>query len=151
VRVDPPEGAGVLVRAELAYERPFVPVTGRSLELALGGDVGDGSSVAALELTVRARRAVVSPVVEISLPAGVETDAALLDAIRATGRVAQVDARAGGFLRLRLPTMSSGEEVRVLLPLRLSARGALRGLGAAAYPQGDPEDLTLVAPRQLTL
>jgi hypothetical protein len=151
VVVEPPARGGALVRAELVYERPFVPTTGRSLALELGGDVGDASSVAALELSVRALRELSAPLVEIALPAGVNADEGLLSALRGSSQVAYAEARTPGFVRVRLQPMANGTQAVIPLPLRWSVRGTVRGLGVVAYPEDDPADMTVLAPRDIGL
>jgi hypothetical protein len=151
VVVEVPEHGQAMVRAELVYERPFQAAAGRSLALELGGDVGEASGVAALELSVRALRALNSPVVELALPAGVDADDALLGALRASPHVLAAERREAGFVRLRLRPMATGTEAVLPLPLRWSVRGTVRGLGAVGYPQDDPADMTTLAPRELQL
>lgn len=151
VRVEAPEGRGALVRVEVVAERPFVATAGRSLALALGGDVGDVDTGSALELSVRALRALSAPVVELSMPAGVRPEEGLLSALRGAPHVRQVEERDPGFLRIHLRPMASGTEATLPLPLRWGARGLVRGLGAVGYPADDPADMSVLPPRDLTL
>jgi hypothetical protein len=151
VRVEAPEGRGAFARIEAALERPFVARDDGPMRLELRGDAGDSGGVAALELTVHAEREVASAIVDIEIPAGVELDETTLDAIRSAAGVGRVERREPGFLRVSLGDTRAATNVVIPLPLRWGVRGSLRGLGAIAYPLGHPEQMTVLAPRVLTV
>lgn len=151
VRVLPATDAGVFVRAELAMERPYVARDGGPLNLALRGDVGDAGGVAALELSVRAEREVSAPVIDVSLPAGIDAEDGLLASLRAVGDVVRAEAREPGMVRITLARMSAGTETILPLPLRWTVRGELRGLAAVAYPAGDPGAMSVLPARELAI
>ncbi len=54
-------------------------------------------------------------------------------------------------VRVWLGPMAAGTEAVVPLPLRFRVRGSLTGLGAVAYPEGDPGAMTVLPPRTLEL
>ncbi|MFK7985225.1 MAG: pre-peptidase C-terminal domain-containing protein [Sandaracinaceae bacterium] len=142
-------GAGhALVRVEAAVERPFTAREDGPLSLRIDGEAGDAGSLAALELTVTANEAVARPVLDIALPAGVTASEGLRASMR-SGDVISVEARAPGFVRVRLSAMANGTERRVSLPLRWTVYGTLRGLGVVGYPLSRPSAMTVLAPRTL--
>ncbi|MCZ7680938.1 MAG: hypothetical protein M5U28_20005 [Sandaracinaceae bacterium] len=151
VRVDAPEGRSALVRVEAVMERAFAERAGGPLRLELRGDAGDASTLAALELSVRAERELAGAVVDVSLPAGVDADEVLLGALERAGSVRRAEAREPGMVRVWLGPMAAGTEAVVPLPLRFRVRGSLTGLGAVAYPEGDPGAMTVLPPRTLEL
>jgi hypothetical protein len=121
------------------------------LAITFDGVAGRRGEVAALELGVHASEPVPRPIVEVQLPAGVLADADLLAALAAQGAVADVEARAPGFLRFRLGPMAAEADVRISLPLRFLGSGRVRGLGAVAYPEAEPQRTTVLRPRSLSL
>lgn len=145
-------GGGLVIAAsEVAYATSFDAASDGPLELAIAGDPGRAYGVSALELTVRSREAVFDPVVELELPASVELDATLRQALLGSGTVRSVEARAGGFLRLRLSPLGAGSTVTVPLPLVFGARGEVRGLAAVAYPATESYRRTVLPDRLLRL
>ena len=148
VVVEPLEGSA-FVRVEAAMDRPFAPRQDGPFTLAVEGDPGDGSTLAALELSVTAREETDAAVLDLQLPAGVEATDALLASIGRGSSVASVEPREPGFLRLRLSPMAAGTTQTISLPLAFTVTGDLRGLGAIAYPLGRPGEMTVLPPRRL--
>jgi len=146
VVVEPLEGSA-FVRVEAAMERPFEARQDGPLALSIDGDAGDGTTLAALELTVTATEAAQDVVLDLQLPAGVEATDALLAALGRSARAVEV--REPGFLRLHLGPMPAETTRAIPLPLAFTVRGELRGLGAVAYPLGRPEAMTVLSPRVL--
>jgi hypothetical protein len=90
-------------------------------------------------------------VIDLQLPAGVDAEDRLLDAIRNAPGIVRVERRAPGFVRLLLGPQDPGVAVVVPLPIRWSVRGDLAGLGAIAHPFDRPEAMTILAPRRLAI
>jgi hypothetical protein len=90
-------------------------------------------------------------VVDVQLPAGVRADESLLAALRGTPYVTGVEAREPGFVRILLGSLDAGVSAVLPLPLRFAGSGRLRGLGVIAYPAAMPADMTVLAPRELSL
>ena len=121
------------------------------LALELLGDPGRLGEVAALELSVAANRRVEIPVIDVQLPPGVEARGALLDTVQAASGVRRAEARYPGFLRIWLSPLSEGTQVAIPLPFRWTVSGTVRGLGAMAYPEAAPQDLTVLPPRVMNI
>jgi hypothetical protein len=151
VRVAVAGEAAVLARVEAVFGAPFAAQAGSAFTLALAGDVGDAGGVAALELTLEAKRAVRQSVVDVQLPAGVRADESLLAALRGAPYVTSVEAREPGFVRILLGSLDAGVSAVLPLPLRFTGSGRLHGLGVVAYPAAVPADMTVLAPRELSL
>lgn len=149
VRVEGPASGGAFVRVEAALERPFVARDDGPYALAIEGDPGDTATGAALELSITARREIERTVVDLSLPAGAIVDDTLRAQMMGAPGVERIEVREPGFLRVRLGPMGDGVERTIPLPLRWSVRGTLRGLGAVAYPLGEPGAMSAIAPREL--
>ncbi|MGE3628688.1 MAG: alpha-2-macroglobulin family protein [Sandaracinaceae bacterium] len=147
VRVVAPDGAAAFVRVESVMERPFVARDEGPYSLALEGDAGDLATGAAFELTVTARRAVGPTLVEISLPAGARLpEVPTGPSPRTPG---SLELREPGLLRAWLGPMAEGASQTIALPLQWTVRGTLRGLGAVAYPLGQPAAMSAIAPRDV--
>lgn len=146
VRVSTPAGESVVAGVEGAYVVPFTSDEG-PLRVQVRGDIGRIGRLAALELEIHANENVARPVVEVSLPAGVVADDALLASIERTGRVADAEARRPGFVRITLAPLGSGADLRIPLPLQHRARGRMSGLGISAYPGSEPYRRTIVPPQ----
>lgn len=116
--------------------------------MRIEGEVGALDAVSELELVVvnRAPRTLPRPVLEIELPTGAELTEA--DRLRMGARAVE---RGEGVLTLRLPPLRPGNERRIRLPLRWSVAGRLRGLGVVGYADDRPEDVTVLAPRELAI
>lgn len=148
VRVESVEGAA-FVRVEAVMERPFVTRAEGPFALTIEGDVGDTSTGAGLELSVRATRAVGPSILDLQLPAGVEGDDALRASIHGASGVTRVEEREPGFLRIWLAPMGAGVELAIPLLLRWTARGDLLSLGVVGYELASPGAMSSIAPRQL--
>lgn len=136
-----------LVRAEAVYVEPFVARTEGPVELVLEGDPGANDGVSALELVVRARREVRTPIVLLELPAGIEVDdGRLLAQLASASGVLRVEPRRPGMVRLVLAPMPSGTEIRIPLALRWSVYGRIQGLAAVGFDAEDPDHRTVTAP-----
>jgi hypothetical protein len=146
VRVETPAGESLVAEIEGAYVVPFVAGEG-PLHIEIRGDIGRIGRLAALEITVHANESVGHPVLEISLPAGVVADEALLASIQRVAHVARAEARRPGFVRITLSPLGSGADVRIPLPLEHRARGRMSGLGISAYPASTPYRRTIVVPQ----
>jgi len=144
-------GPALLTRAEVVMGRTFTTGGEGPLELELAGDAGGAREVAAMELAVRAREGVLAPVVDLQLPAGVDARESLLDVVLAAPGVRHAEPRRPGFVRVWLEPLAEGTQTVIPLPIRWSARGRLRGLGAMAYPQGRPAAMTMLAPAELDI
>jgi hypothetical protein len=144
-------GAAPIVRAEVVLGRPFRSARGDAVDLELAGDPGSAGGVAALELSVVMRRAVRGGIVlDIQLPPGVEADEALLQRF-GEGGLGSAVAREPGFVRATMAAAGEGVTAVVSLPLRWTVSGDLTGLGVVAYPADDPSQMTVLAPRTLTI
>ena len=60
-------------------------------------------------------------------------------------------ARGDGVLTLYLAPQRPGNEMRIPLPLRWSVAGTLAGLGMVGYAEDRPDDVTVLAPRELAI
>ncbi len=148
VEVEVEGGAGVLVRVETAFGRPFAPARDAPLGLQIDGDPGRFGGAGAFELLVRASAAVRQPTIDVQLPAGVDADK-VLGGPRSSGNVRSAELRSPGFLRIVLTDFTEAGEVVVPLGLVWTARGEMRGLGAVAYPAAEPARMTVLPPRML--
>lgn len=150
IRVSLGSGAPVWVRADADYGLPWRvrPPRPGPLRMRIEGEVGALDAVSELELVVvnRAPRTLPRPVLEIELPTGAELTEA--DRLRMGARAVE---RGEGVLTLRLPPLRPGNERRIRLPLRWSVAGRLRGLGVVGYADDRPEDVTVLAPRELAI
>ena len=144
-------GPALLARAEVVMGRSFTDGGTGPLELELAGDAGRAGEVAALELTVHAREGVLAPLVDLQLPAGVDASDTLLEVVERSPGVRRVEPRRPGFLRIWLETLAEGTQTVIPLPIRWTAHGRIRGLGAMAYPQGRPQAMTTLAPAELDI
>ncbi len=140
-----------LLRAEAIFARAFAARQDAPLRLALNGEAGAAGTLAAVELSVVAQRAVGMPVVDVQLPAGVEPDDALLRRLEASAAVRRAEAREPGFLRLWLAPMAAEAELTIPLTLRWQAVGTVRGLALVAYAADRPDRMTVVPPRTWTI
>jgi hypothetical protein len=141
--------AAVYVRATTEYGLPWSPPRDRpgSLEVTIEGKTNARDQRAALVLVVRNRspRTIGRPVLELSLPAGAELDEDARRALNAL-TVAEPDATRGT-LHLELRALAPGSTRRLPLALRWSVAGRLGGLGVAAYPADQVEDVSITPPR----
>ncbi len=141
--------AAVYVRAASEYGLPWdlLPARPGSLHTAIEGKTNARDQVAALQLVVQNRspRTIGRPVLEVSLPAGAELDEEGRSALGAFA-VSPPEATRGT-LRLELRALPPGGARRLPLPLRWSVAGRLGGLGVAAYPADQTEDVSITAPR----
>jgi hypothetical protein len=142
-------GPALLVRGEVVMGREFEGAADGPLGLELAGDPGSAGDIAALELVITARRAVVSPVIDLQLPAGVDARDGLLDVVQGASGVRAAEPRRPGFLRVWLHPLAEGTMTAIPLPVRWSVRGQLRGLGAMAYPASEPAAMTVLPPAAL--
>jgi hypothetical protein len=145
-------GPELLVRAEVVMGRAFDATPDDAsaeapLALELQGDAGRLGELAALELSITARRAVRQPVLDIQLPAGVEAEGQLVEALLATGSVRAAEPREPGFVRVHLAPLAEGTSAILPLPLRWTGSGTLTGLGVIAYPLSAPDAMAVLAPR----
>lgn len=141
----------VIAESEVAYDTVFAPESQGPLGLSIAGDPGRAYGVSALELTVTSSEPVFDPIVELELPASVEVDETLRQALLATGTVRSVELRRAGFLRLRLASVGAGSTVTVPLPFVFAARGEVHGLAAVAYPATQAYRRTVLPGRSLRL
>jgi hypothetical protein len=152
VRVALGGGAPLWVRVDADYGLPWSarPPRPGPLRMRLEGEVGALDAVSELELVVvnRAPRTIPRPIVEIELPTGAELTEA--DRARMGVRVRSI-ARGDGVLTLHLAPQRPGNEVRIPLPLRWSVAGTLAGLGMVGYAEDRPDDVTVLAPRELAI
>lgn len=152
VRAVAPNGAPLWLRVDADYGVPWTerPTRAGPLSLRYEGEVGGEDELSELELVVKNRspRTLPAPIVEIDLPTGAE----LTERDRAQmGWVVRSVHRSDGVLTLRLAPLRPGNEVRVRLPVRWSVAGRLVGLGAAAFVEDRPEEITVLAPRELEI
>jgi len=139
--------AFVIARLEAVYGLPFESRSDGPFTMVLNGDPGGLRRVAALELAITATEEVGRPVLYVQLPGGVDADPALLAAVGSSPYVASIEARRPGLLRMVLAPLASGTTALVSLPVRWTAHGSVRGLGAIVHPADDPERMTVLAPR----
>ena len=150
VHVAVPGGhAAVYVRAATEYGLPWELPTSRagSLRAAIEGKTNGRDQRAAIELVVQNRspRTIGRPVLELTLPAGAELDE------EGRRKLAELTVTAPeatrGTLHLELRSLPPGGTQRLPLPLLWSVAGQLGGLGVAAHPGDQPEDLFILKPR----
>jgi hypothetical protein len=141
----------VIARLEAVYGLPFESRTEGPFTVELNGDPGGLRRVAALELAITATEEVGRPVLYVQLPGGVDADPALLAAVGSSPYVAAVEARRPGLLRIVLAPLATGTTALVSLPVRWTAHGSVRGLGAIVHPADDPERMTVLAPRSFDI
>jgi hypothetical protein len=152
ISVDRVGGPGLLVRGEVAMGRDFeADGAPGPLTLELRGEPGRAGRVAALELSVVADRAVDSPIIDLQLPAGIDARETLIQTVTTANGVQRAEPRHPGFLRIWLAPMAAGTSVSIPLPIRWTLRGNLSGLGAMAYPQAQPDAMTVLPPRELDI
>lgn len=151
IRVEVPgKHAAVYVRAATEYGLPWelAPVRPGSLHTMIEGKTRARDQQAALELVVQNRspRTIGRPVLELTLPAGAELDE---DGRHRLELLTTTEPEATrGTLHLELRALPPGGTVRVPLPLRWSVAGRLVGLGVAAHPADQPEDVSILKPQQ---
>lgn len=151
IRVEVPgKHAAVYVRAATEYGLPWelAPARPGSLHATIEGKTRARDQQAALELVVQNRspRTIGRPVLDLTLPAGAELDE---DGRRRLELVTATEPEATrGTLHLELRPLPPGGTVRVPLPLRWSVAGRLVGLGVAAHPADQPEDVFILKPQQ---
>lgn len=151
IRVEVPgKHAAVYVRAATEYGMPWelAPSRPGSLHTTIEGQTKARDQRAALDLVVQNRspRTIGRPVLELTLPAGAELDEEgrrRLDAMTVNEPEAT-----RGTLHLELRSLPPGGTVRVPLPLRWSVAGRLVGLGVAAHPADQPEDVFILKPQK---
>lgn len=149
------EGVALLI-TELRYARPWdaAPEREARFQASIEGEVGARDVRAGLSLKVRSRqpRLVRSPVAYVDLPAGAELDQPTREALEAVGAQPTMEGRT---LRIVLPSLAPGRQVRLPLPLRWSVGGTLRGLGVAVIDESEVADAiqpaTVVPSRVLEL
>lgn len=150
IRVEVPgKHAAVYVRASTEYGLPWELPSARpgSLHTTIEGKTNARDQQASLELVVQNRspRTIGRPVLELTLPAGAELDE---DGRRRLELMTATEPEATrGTLHLALRPLPPGGTVRVPLPLRWSVAGRLVGLGVAAHPADQPEDVFILKPR----
>lgn len=150
IRVEVPGGhAAVYVRAATEYGLPWelAPSRPGSLRTTIEGKTNARDERAALEVVVQNRspRTIGRPVIEVTLPAGAELDEEGHRRLEAL-TVALPEATRGT-LHLELRSLPPGGTQRLPLPLRWSLAGSLGGLGVAAYPADQTEDVFILKPR----
>jgi hypothetical protein len=137
-------GSLALALLEVRYGLPWDarPARRAPIDLVLDGETGPRDSRSGLAITLKNKGASVlsSPVVDVDLPAGAELDEPARERLAAL--TASAPALDGRTLRLRLRPIAPGGSVRVPLPLRFSAGGALRGLGVTAWDDASRPGLT---------
>ena len=152
VRVTLGGDAPLWVRVDADYGLPWSvrPPRPGPLRMSLEGEVGALESVSELELVVvnRAPRTIPRPIVEIELPTGAELTEA--ERARMGIRVRSIT-RGEGVLTLHLAPQRPGNELRIPLPIRWSVAGTLAGLGMVGYAEDRPDDVTVLAPRDLAI
>lgn len=149
------EGVSLLL-IELRYARPWdaAPEREARFEASIEGEVGARDVRAALRLNVRSRqpRLVRMPVAYVDLPSGAELDQPTREALEAVGAQPTMEGRT---LRIELPSLAPGRQVRLPLPLRWSVGGTLRGLGVTVIDESEVADAiqpaTVVPSRALEL
>jgi hypothetical protein len=148
-----PEGSLALLVVEGSYGLPWDMASARPSRLALDldGAVGARDTRAGLRLRVRNRGTTVLTrgVVEVELPAGAELDEVARDALQA--RLAGPPAQEGRTLRLRLRPLGPAGRVDLPLRVRWTVGGALTGLGAIAYAEGDGDRVSTLASRTVEI
>lgn len=151
IRVEVPgKHAAVYVRAATEYGLPWdvAPARPGSLHAMIEGKTRARDQQAALELVVQNRspRTIGRPVLELTLPAGAELDE---EGRRRLALCTATEPEATrGTLHLELRPLPPGATLRVPLPLRWSVAGRLVGLGVAAHPADQPEDVSILKPQQ---
>jgi hypothetical protein len=118
------------------------PLSG-PLAIEFRGEAGHLDDRSGLVLTVRNRipRLVSNPVVELSLPAGVEIDEEARRQIR-QAIAADPDVSAD-MLTLRLRPLGPRQQVDIELPWLWTSAGRLTGLGVMAYSTDRPEAISI--------
>ena len=116
----------------------------------MNGETGRVDGRSGFELEITARAAVSRPVLEVQLPAGVIADDAALRLLGASSAVLRATRRRPGFVRLDLTPMAAETTQTIPLPLTWRSPSTVRGLGAIAYPAGQPYNMTVLAPRALS-
>lgn len=140
----------VLARVETVYGRAFEEQEGTLLGIVMNGETGRVDGRTGFELELTARAAVSRPILEVQLPAGVLADDAALRLLASSGAVLRATRRRPGFVRLELAPMAAETSQTIPLPLTWRSTSTVRGLGAIAYPAGQPYNMTVLAPRALT-
>ncbi len=145
---------GMLAFAEVSSEHlvPWDRTEERTLPVSLrwSGEVGarDTRSALVLEVRNRSARVMARPVITIQLPSGAELDT---EARRLLGRHGTLSHTDDG-VRLRLPPLRVGEEVRIVLRARWTLAGTLRGLGVTVSDErGEAERVAVIASRSIEI
>lgn len=155
VEINAPAGAVALLRLRAEYGLPWSirppPADRGPLALSIEGETGALDERADLRLVVRnvVPRLVATPIVELDLPAGAELDVHARERIEA--QTANTPDFSGRTLSLTLRPLCPGAQVLVELPLRWSAAGRLRGLGAVGYAADRPGAVSILPSREVTI
>ncbi len=147
-------GEPVLARLEARYRRPVAAARAAPLVASLEGHLGRVGEAAALEISIESTTAtaVARPILEVLLPSAAELPEQTRRAIaRARGvlRVEPTDLR--GLVRFHLRPLEPRERLRLPLPVRWLAGGAVRGLALAVYDGDQPWRVSSVPARLLQL
>lgn len=129
-----PADALALVRITARYGVPWELAHDEApLEVTFDGAATARETRAAWALSVRNRgvRALLRPIAEISMPAGVELDEPTRQAL--AGWLLEPPSVDGNILRLALRPLAAGASVRIPVAARFSLGGALRGAGVSVY------------------
>jgi len=144
-------GAAVYARVETVFGAAFEEREDAPFTLSIDGDMGRMGGVAGLVLEVQAGdQAVMQPVIELQLPAGVPADEALEAALAAPAVVLTAEVRRPGFVRLTLAPLNAEQRHSVPLAFVWTSLSPVRGLGAAGYDASHPTRMTVLPPRVLT-
>lgn len=159
LRVDAGRGTIAIAWVDVRYGRPWNAPSSSPAPISIetDGELGARDTRSALRLTVRNRgtRVLMSPIVEVDMPAGAELDEPTREALTALSAAAPTIE--GRTLRLRLRPIAPGGLVRIPLPVRWSVGGRLRGLGVTAYddalpgPSGGERPTAIVESRAVEL
>ncbi len=153
VLVESNTAAEILYHIEAVSEHglpwDLVPKRAGSLRVKWDGKIGALDDRSNLHILIhnRSPRAIASPILDISVPAGAELDEKAKQqlAIHTNGFAEATR----GTLRLHLHGLPPGAKRKIPLPFRWSVGGTLQGLGVASYPEDQPEDVSILAPRYL--
>ncbi len=144
-----------LVFVDLTYALPWSVAPERPLlmDIEVEGDPGPRDTRAGLALSLKNRDVgtIVSPILEVDIPAGTELDEPTREALaRWTTELPTLEDRT---MTLHLRNLAPGASVRLPLPLRWAVGGELRGLGVAVR-EGRARELpreAILAPRTLSI
>lgn len=141
----------VMARAEAVTDAPHRPREDVAIRTSVRGLRGSVARPAALELVVRFEETIMRPAILVQMPPAVAVDEALVSSMRNAGCLADVEARAGGIIRMRGTPRGRDFACIIPMPVRWQAAGEVSGFATIAYDEDDPHRMTVTEATPLSI